>query len=134
MPNFAHNNACCMHMNPCRMLAVSGAFHTRLMEPASKALAQVLESVIVNAPRVTVYSNVTAEPFPSDPAEIRRLLAQQLVTPVQWEATLQKLIKCGNAGPGGVAQLYELGPGQQIKAMVRRLDNPAWKAFKNVSA
>ena len=32
----------------------------------------------------------------------------------------------------GKKQLYELGPGQQIKAMVRRMDPEAWKAFKNV--
>lgn len=34
----------------------------------------------------------------------------------------------------GKRELYELGPGQQIKAMVRRVDSEAWKAFKNVAA
>ena len=32
----------------------------------------------------------------------------------------------------GKTELYELGPGAQIKAMVRRLDAAAWRAFKNV--
>ena len=38
------------------------------------------------------------------------------------------------ASAAGKNQLHELGPGQQIKAMVRRIDNTAWSAFKNVAA
>lgn len=34
--------------------------------------------------------------------------------------------------PAGPVEMYELGPGQQIKAMVRRMDAVAWKAFRNV--
>jgi hypothetical protein len=30
--------------------------------------------------------------------------------------------------------MHELGPGQQIKAMVKRIDNSAWAAFKNMAA
>ncbi len=33
----------------------------------------------------------------------------------------------------GKNQLYELGPGSQLKAMVKRIDTPVWKAMKNVS-
>jgi hypothetical protein len=35
---------------------------------------------------------------------------------------------------GGVTRLFEVGPGQQIKAMVRRVSNEAWRAFENVKA
>jgi hypothetical protein len=38
------------------------------------------------------------------------------------------------AGVGGCSRLYEVGPGAQIKAMVRRVNTPAWKDFKNVAA
>jgi [acyl-carrier-protein] S-malonyltransferase len=44
-------------------------------------LLQVLDSVDIRAPRVPVLSNVTASPFPSDPAAIRELLGRQLVEP-----------------------------------------------------
>jgi malonyl CoA-acyl carrier protein transacylase len=44
---------------------------------------QALASAPVRAPRVPVYSNVTAQPFPSDPDAIRELLARQLTEPVQ---------------------------------------------------
>ena len=37
------------------------------------------------------------------------------------------------APAGGKDRLFELGPGAQIKAMVKRLSNDAWKAFKNVA-
>jgi malonyl CoA-acyl carrier protein transacylase len=46
-------------------------------------LCQALSKVEIRAPRVTVYSNVTAAPFPEDPQQIRALLARQLVEPVQ---------------------------------------------------
>ena len=34
----------------------------------------------------------------------------------------------------GKNQLFELGPGQQIKAMVKRIDNAAWAGLKNLAA
>ena len=96
-----------------------------------------------------------------DAAEIAALLPRQLVEPVQWEGTVRKLVATGEragrfphphndrAGTrlsdaplplwhlrahAGKNQLFELGPGQQIKAMVKRIDPAAWGAFKNVAA
>lgn len=95
----------------------------------------MLESVEITAPQFPVLSNVTATPFPSDPTAIRDLLGRQLVEPVRWEDTLTALLATGPAGGWqGCSQLYELGPGQQIKAMVRRISQAAWKDFKNVQA
>lgn len=34
----------------------------------------------------------------------------------------------------GKNQMHELGPGMQIKAMVKRIDNTAWAAFQNLAA
>ncbi len=51
-----------------------------------------------------------------------------LLLQVRWEGCLTALLSTGHS------RLYELGPGQQIKSMVRRIDNSAWKAFANVSA
>lgn len=48
--------------------------------------SQVLASVEIRAPAVPVLSNVTAAPFPSEPAAIRELLGRQLVEPVRYEA------------------------------------------------
>ncbi|KAL4449353.1 hypothetical protein ABPG77_006997 [Micractinium sp. CCAP 211/92] len=108
-------------------VAVSGAFHTPLMQPARDALTEVLASVTISEPRIPCYSNVTAEPF-AGADEVAALLPRQLVEPVQWEGTVRKLVASGKN------QLHELGPGQQIKAMVKRIDNAAWAGFKNMAA
>ncbi len=56
------------------------------------------------------------------------MLARQLVEPVQWESTLKNLVAAGKT------QLFELGPGAQIKSMMKRIDNGVWKGLKNVAA
>ncbi|KAI8476564.1 MAG: acyl transferase/acyl hydrolase/lysophospholipase [Monoraphidium minutum] len=114
-------------------LAVSGAFHTRLMAPARAALEAALAAADVRPPRLPVWSNVTGAPFPDDPDGVRALLGRQLVEPVRWEASLAAALGGGAAG-GGCRALFELGPGQQIKSMVRRVDGAAWKAMVNAGA
>ena len=96
------------------------------MQSASDNLEKALSTVKLNKPRIPVYSNVTASPFPEDEAEIKKLLMRQLTEPVQWEKLVKNLIS------NGKKSLHELGPGQQIKAMVKRIDNACWRAFKNV--
>ncbi len=74
-----------------------------------------------------VYSNVSGEPFGSA-GDIPALLARQLVEPVRWEGTLGALVRGARK-----ERLYELGPGAQIKAMVKRVDMGVWKAMRNIS-
>lgn len=62
---------------------------------------QVLGEVEIRAPRIPVYSNVTAAPFPAAPDQMRALLARQLVEPVQWEGCLGGLLKLQGAGGEG---------------------------------
>lgn len=47
---------------------------------------------------------------------------------LQWEATLKALVAAGKT------ELYELGPGAQIKSMLKRIDNGVWKSTKTVAA
>eukprot|EP00898_Chlorokybus_atmophyticus_P005012 jgi/Chlat1/5511/Chrsp360S05337 len=108
------------------LLEVSGGFHTSLMRPASEALSKALSAVTWHDPAIPVYSNVTGKPFP-DGKSIPELLARQLVEPVQWESTLKSLIQAGKK------DMFEVGPGQQIKAMVKRMDQSVWKGFTNIS-
>lgn len=77
-------------------------------------------------PRIPVFSNVTAQPFPAA-AGVPEMLAKQLVQPVKWQDTLTNLLAAGKS------QVFELGPGSQLKAMMKRVDNAAWKAMKNVN-
>jgi len=107
-------------------LAVSGAFHTELMDGAKAALTEILSQIEVKEPRIPVISNVTARPF-KDADEIKRLITEQVVTPVLWEDSLQHLLDMGKK------RFFEVGPRKQIKAMMRRIQDDAWKAMKNVT-
>jgi [acyl-carrier-protein] S-malonyltransferase len=65
-------------------LAVAGAFHTPIMQPAVEQLSEALAGATLSAPRIPVVSNVDAQPH-TEPEEIRQLLVQQVVNPVRWE-------------------------------------------------
>ena len=102
-----------------KMLNVSGAFHSPYMESAGAALAKVLDEADIKMPTIKVYSNVTGKPYTSA-EEIKALLKRQLLEPVKWEQGTKDLIALGHA------QYVEPGPGKQLKAMMRRIDQDAW--------
>ncbi|MBA3819453.1 MAG: hypothetical protein H0X17_11215 [Deltaproteobacteria bacterium] len=85
-----------------------------MMKPAADALAAALAGVTIQAPRVPVVANVTAEPT-TDAARIKELLVQQVTAPVRWEESIQAI-----AGLG-VTRAYELGSGAVLKGLVKRI-------------
>ena len=95
-------------------LTVAGAFHTPLMQPAVERLTAVLENVTLHAPRIPVVSNVDAAAH-DDPEEIRQLLVQQVVSPVRWEDSMNKLLA------DGTEQFYEIGPGRVLRGLLKRI-------------
>ena len=98
----------------------------RRLEKAIALKPEIAVEVRFREPRIPVLSNVTAQPFPGA-AAVPEMLARQLVQPVRWQDTLAALQAAGKG------ELFELGPGAQLKAMVKRMDAGAWKAMKNVS-
>jgi [acyl-carrier-protein] S-malonyltransferase len=97
-------------------LKVAGAFHSPLMQPAADKMVGELAKVPFNRPNKTVYSNVTAKPH-EDPDPIKRLLVQQIVSPVRWEQTMQTLVA---AGPD--ARFIELSPGRTLAGLAKRIN------------
>jgi [acyl-carrier-protein] S-malonyltransferase len=95
-------------------LAVAGAFHTRLMKPADRDLADALSSVSIERPSVPVWSNVDARPH-SDPGEIGDLLVRQILQPVLWEQTMRNLLG------QGYDSFYEIGPGRVLAGLLKRV-------------
>jgi malonyl CoA-acyl carrier protein transacylase len=91
-------------------LAVKGAFHTEAMAPALPEFEEALDAIAVEAPRVPVFSSITARPF----EEVRRELAAALVRPVRWRDTLAAL------RDRGAERFVEVGPGKVLKGLVRR--------------
>lgn len=96
-------------------LPVAGAFHTPIMHPADERLAEALQGVEIQSPRIPVISNVDAQAH-TDPAEIKELLVKQLINPVRWEDSIRTMIG------DGFTQFYEVGPGRVLKGLMRRID------------
>ena len=99
-------------------LNVSGAFHSPLMAPAAAGLEAQLTDVEFKAPVYPVVSNVTTDPI-SDVVHARRLLVQQLTSPVKWTGCIQTMIK------HGVTEFIELGPGNVLTGLMKRIDKSA---------
>ena len=95
-------------------LAVGGAFHSPLMEPARVELAEAIEKTRFHAPVCPCYQNVCATPV-SDPDEIKRNLVAQLTSPVRWTATVQNMLA------DGATEFIEVGPGTALQGMVKRI-------------
>ncbi|KAI3788005.1 hypothetical protein L2E82_00574 [Cichorium intybus] len=96
-------------------LAVAGAFHTSFMSPALSKLESALAATQITTPRIPVISNVDAQPH-ADPDTIKKILARQVTSPVQWETTVKTLLS------RGLEKSYELGPGKVIAGIVKRMD------------
>jgi malonyl CoA-acyl carrier protein transacylase len=97
-------------------LAVSAAFHSRYMATAAAAFADFLEGFTFTAPRTTVVSNVTAQPYPADAAAeaVRSLLVRQITSPVRWVQSVDYLIS------SGVDTFIEMGPGDVLTRLMRQ--------------
>lgn len=96
-------------------LEVSGPFHSSLMKPAAERLSGVLDGVALADASVPVIANVTAEPVTAA-ADIRRLLVEQVYSPVLWEDTVQRLIQ------EGVDTFVELGSGAVLAGLIKKTD------------
>ncbi len=96
-------------------LAVAGAFHTSIMQPAVEQLSRALAQVTITPCAVPVVSNVDAQPH-SAPSEIIELLARQVVSPVLWEQTLRNLVD------QGAQQFIEIGAGRVLAGTLKRID------------
>lgn len=94
------------------LLPVSAPFHCPLMQPAADAMAEALERTAPGVLRVALYANVTADVV-TDPAEVRRLLVEQVTGRVRWRETAIAM------KAAGVEQFVELG-GKVLGPMIKR--------------
>jgi [acyl-carrier-protein] S-malonyltransferase len=95
-------------------LNVSGAFHSRLMQPAVAGLETAVAAAAVCDPAVPVVSNVLAKPLRTAP-EVRRELPRQIVSPVRWHQSVATM------SAAGVTVFAEFGPGKVLTGLVKRL-------------
>lgn len=96
-------------------LPVSGAFHSPLMEPAVEGFSESVMTTTFGEPAFPVYSNVTEEPSQSAD-DARRLLIEQLTSPVRWAGEITRIAK---RFPD--ALFVELGPGNVLTGLLGRI-------------
>jgi len=94
-------------------LAVSGGFHSPLMQSAAAEMAGLLQGITFSAPVIQVIANVTAD-WISDPDAIKAALVEQVAGPVRWTETLQRLDQAG------VEACTEFGSGSVLAGLVKR--------------
>lgn len=99
-------------------LAVAGAFHTSIMQSAESRLARILETVALKTPRIPVISNVDGQAH-FEPGELRRILVQQVCSPVRWSQSVRNMIS------GGTTQFVEVGTGKVLRGLMKRIDRSA---------
>lgn len=95
-------------------LKVSGAFHSPLMKPATRGLSAALAAAPFTDPAFPVVANATATAVLTA-AEARRLLEEQLTTPVRWVECVQTL-----AGLAPSVRFVEIGPGTVLGGLIKR--------------
>ena len=91
-------------------LPVTGAFHSPAMAGARPELEAALAQIDFRAPRVTVVSSITTQPFD----DVRARLADALTMPVRWRETLLAL------RAQGIERFVETGPGRVLSGLVKR--------------
>ena len=97
-------------------LEVSGAFHSSLMQPAAEKFEKELQKAAIRSAQIAVVSNVDALPHGSV-EDIRKKLARQIVSSVQWEPSVRFMAN------QGVTQFIEIGPGKVLKGLIRKIDS-----------
>ncbi len=91
-------------------LAVSGAFHSPLMQPAQDKLNMALKNMTFHQSRIPVFFNVLAN-TQDDIQKYPQLLLEQLIHTVRWRETLQNIC---------AAHFVECGPGKVLSGLVKR--------------
>ena len=96
-------------------LAVSIPAHTPLMQPAQQEFKEILEQTLIGNPQAQVIGNVEANVLKTAD-EIREDLDAQLISRVRWTESMRRLLSMG------ATQFYELGPGNVLAGLMRRIE------------
>jgi [acyl-carrier-protein] S-malonyltransferase len=96
-------------------LQVSGAFHSRLMNPAASRFEPSVAAARIGAPAADFYPNVSAVPT-ADSEQIRANLLKQICSPVRWQHSIDRMVKEG-------ADIFiEVGPGKVLAGLMKRIN------------
>lgn len=112
-------------------MPVSGAFHTKLMEPASHVLKNALKKIPIQSPIISVHSNIDGKLYRNSD-HILKYLPQQVYKPVCWEQTMHIIYERNK--DQHYPQTFECGPGSSLKSILRMVNARGAMSCTNVSA
>ncbi|MGH3699879.1 MAG: SDR family NAD(P)-dependent oxidoreductase [Pseudonocardiaceae bacterium] len=93
-------------------IPVACAFHSPVVADATPILAAELDRRTVSSPRLPVWSNTDAAPYPAEPAAIRATLAAHVAQPVRFVEQVEAMYAAG------VRIFVEAGPGRVLTQLV----------------
>jgi len=96
-------------------LPVSAPFHCNLMRPAAEQMKNLILETNFKQPEIPIISNVTAKEETNE-ENIKNLLIEQIYSRVRWREIIEFMIK------SKVSEIYELGPGKSLSAMIKRFN------------
>ncbi|MGL4954078.1 MAG: ACP S-malonyltransferase, partial [Cetobacterium sp.] len=96
-------------------LAVSGPFHSSLMQPAGEILKEALETFEFKNSEISLIANTTAKEITSV-EDLKDELYRQSFGPVKWVDTITAL------KAAGVTRIYEIGPGKVLNGLIKKID------------
>ena len=95
-----------------KQLPVGGAFHSPLMRGARDLFLKTVSAVNLTPTSVQVFSNDTAQPYPSNPDDARSLLAEHMLRPVDFVGAIEAMHRAG------VRTFVEIGPRSILTGLV----------------
>ena len=96
-------------------LAVSGPFHSSLMQPAGQILKEALEEFKFKNSEIPLIANTTAKEI-TTVEELKEELYRQSFGPVKWVDAITTL------KDNGVTTIYEIGPGNVLNGLIKKID------------
>ena len=99
-------------------LPISIASHSPLMARAAAQFAEIVARLPLRQPRIPVVANITGQILTSAD-DIRKELADHILKPVQWTASVLEMVTRGSA------EFLEIGPGQVLSGLIRRTSREA---------
>ncbi len=100
-----------------KRLNLTGAFHTPMLKEASDKLRTYLSSLQFNDTRYgKIISNTLAQPYPEQPEDVKDLLAKQIISPVEFIASIE------NVYVSGKTHFIEIGPSRLLVNLLKNIN------------
>ena len=100
-----------------KKLNLTGAFHTPLLKEASTKLRAYLDTITFNETRFgRIISNTLASPYPETRADVKDLLARQIISPVEFIKSIENVYESERT------HFIEIGPSRLLVNLLKNIN------------